>query len=139
MTGEFVQAITSCEHTYCFECALRLIFITDKSDCPICRQTLTKVVLTRAETLEEGGQVLKDFLSPNVNKDQPTAAQNPAAKNYRNFAKMVYYDGAEGSDIFDLIKRLLWFNCPFCPSNDEYSYKMTTKNAASFEAIIRHL
>ncbi|KAI2808449.1 hypothetical protein BLOT_006392 [Blomia tropicalis] len=127
LTGELVQAITSCEHVYCFECALRLIFITNKSDCPICRQALSKVTLTRAESLDDVPE-LKSFLS----------STQQSHKQYKKFSKMVFFDAAEGEGIFDLIKQILWFNCTFC-KKVPYSFHMDTKNAESYDAISKHL
>ena len=62
LTGEKINAVTSCEHVLCFECALLLFFITKKTDCPICRQKLTKMILTRNDKLDST-EAVKDYTS----------------------------------------------------------------------------
>ena len=59
LTGIPINAVINCEHVICFECALRLIFIANKCDCPICRQKLTKVILTHHSPLDQAEEVKK--------------------------------------------------------------------------------
>ena len=136
LTGELVQAITSCEHIYCFECALRLVFITNKEDCPICRQTLKMVLLTRVESIDESKEI-RDFLALSNAEIGGALKQD----KFKRIDKMIYYDCRnESMEIFELAKRLLWFNCPSCTHLiPPYSFKMTNKSQTAYDSIARHL
>lgn len=40
-----IYSIGECDHPVCYECSTRMRVLCEQNECPICRQSLSKVIL----------------------------------------------------------------------------------------------
>lgn len=126
LTGQPINAVTNCGHVFCYECALRLIYIAKKKGgeedlhpCPICKKPLKKVILTRhaVGTVKMIGQFL--------------ATSRPFY-----FNTIVYYDE---SVLADELKILVWFQCTGCNMDFTKYLGYFKRNEDTFIYVSKHL
>lgn len=122
VSDENIVAVTECEHIYCFECALRLIFLCSKTDCPICRHELTKVYLTR-EILDSTDDIRRFLIKS-------------SQKRMKTFTSRVLYDD---DSIYEPVKKLLWFQCNTCNIDFSLNMGICYKTQPNFDYVSRHL
>lgn len=143
LSRQHINAVTACEHIFCFECALRLIFIIkpnekngheDKCgiDCPICRQHTKIVVLTRAP-LTDPDQI-KKFVQRWFKVPFSRVGLPLTAKSYTSDC---WYDEAE--DIFEHVRDLMNVVCGICDFSYQHHRGVFKRTKSSFIDLSNHL
>lgn len=135
LTNRKINAVTKCKHVFCFECALRLLFIsvpnTPKGtgiDCPICRQHTEHVFLTCRQFTN--AEQIKDFVDYwwSILDDR----------------KVIFYGDAcvaqaEADEIMPYIDGLMVISCEHCGWTQKSILTIFKRSGNDFNNLASHL
>lgn len=138
LTRVKINAVTKCKHIFCYECALRLLFISVPNQpkgagitCPICRSHTDKVFLTVRQFTDDEQEV-KDFV------DHWWPLLETSDSRVCVFGDACF-PKAEQEDIMPHIDTLMVLRCAHCYWTQNYICGIFRRNYSDFKNLAAHL